>query len=117
MPLKQRNTRAGAASDFISPKVTPPVVVRAFVDTAIRTDPTLADWRNEEQFICDSSRVSVPTLVIVPELVIIPELATTPLASRPLPPVPAVTVPILVKKSEPPSNRSERTATPSAAAS
>jgi alpha-beta hydrolase superfamily lysophospholipase len=67
VPLKQRNTRAGAASDFISPKVTPPVVVRAFVDTAVRTDPTLADWRNEEQFICDSSRVSVPTLVMYGE--------------------------------------------------
>jgi len=64
VPLKHRNTRAGAASDFISPKVTPPAVVRAFVDTAIRTDPILADWRNEEQFLCDSSRVSVPTLVL-----------------------------------------------------
>ena len=67
VPLKQRNTRAGAASDFISPRVTPPVVVRSFVDTAIKTDPTLADWRNEEQFICDSSRVSVPTLVMYGE--------------------------------------------------
>ena len=66
-PLKQRNTRAGAASDFISPKVTPPAVVRAFVDAAIKTDPILADWRNEEQFICDSSRVSVPTLVLYGE--------------------------------------------------
>jgi pimeloyl-ACP methyl ester carboxylesterase len=64
VPLKLRNTRAGAASDFISPKVTPPAVVRAFVDTAVRTDPILADWRNEEQFLCDSSRVSVPTLVL-----------------------------------------------------
>jgi alpha-beta hydrolase superfamily lysophospholipase len=62
--LRQRNTRAGAASDFISPKVTPPTVVRAFVDAAIKADPILADWRNEEQFICDSSRVSVPTLVM-----------------------------------------------------
>jgi alpha-beta hydrolase superfamily lysophospholipase len=44
--------------------VTPPTVVRAFVDAAIKADPILADWRNEEQFICDSSRVSVPTLVM-----------------------------------------------------
>jgi len=64
VPLRQRNTRAGAASDFISPKVTPAAVVRAFVDTAIKTDPILADWRNEEQFTSDSARVSVPTLVL-----------------------------------------------------
>ena len=63
-PLKQKNTRAAAASDFISPRVTPPEVVRSFVETALAIDPTLVDWRNEEQFVFDSSRVRVPTLLM-----------------------------------------------------
>jgi len=64
VPQEERNTPLAAVSDFISPKVTPRAVVKAFVDAAIRADPFLADWRDEDQFTSDSSRVSVPTLVM-----------------------------------------------------
>jgi alpha-beta hydrolase superfamily lysophospholipase len=63
----ERNTREAAASDFISPALTDPAVVRAFVEAAIRTDPVHADWRDEEQFVCDSSGIKAPVLVIFGE--------------------------------------------------
>ena len=63
-PPMERNMRMAAVNDFISPKVTPQAVVKAFVNAALRTDPIMADWRDAEQFICDSSKVSVPTLVM-----------------------------------------------------
>ena len=37
-PAREKNTAESAASDFISPKVTPPAVVKAFVDQAL--EPT-----------------------------------------------------------------------------
>ena len=63
-PAMERNTAAAAINDFIAPKVTPRAVIRAFVEAATRADPIQADWRDAEQFICDSSRVSAPTLLI-----------------------------------------------------
>jgi pimeloyl-ACP methyl ester carboxylesterase len=66
-PPREKNTREAAASDFISPQVTPPAIVRAFVETAIRTDPVHVDWKNEEQFLCDSSKITMPTLLIFGE--------------------------------------------------
>jgi alpha-beta hydrolase superfamily lysophospholipase len=63
-PPRARNVREAAASDFISPDVTNPAVVKAFVEMAMRTDPVHADWKNEEQFLCDSSRITVPTLLV-----------------------------------------------------
>ena len=66
-PPREKNTREAAASDFVSPAVTPPAVVRAFVDAAMAADPIHVDWRNEEQFICDSSRITVPTLLMYGE--------------------------------------------------
>ncbi len=66
-PSRAKNTREAAAGDFISPGVTDPAVVKAFVDTAIRTDPVRVDWKNETQFLCDSSRIKVPTLVLYGE--------------------------------------------------
>jgi len=65
--LRAKTTAEGAASDFISPKVTPAIVVRTFVETALKTDPIAADWRHEDQFIYDSARISVPTLVLFGE--------------------------------------------------
>ncbi len=65
-PAYARNTAEAAASDFISPAVTPPEVVRAFVDQALRSDPILADWRNEAEFnALDPRRITMPTLVLV----------------------------------------------------
>jgi pimeloyl-ACP methyl ester carboxylesterase len=51
-PPRAPNVREAAASDFISPDMTGPAVVKAFVETAMRTDPVHADWKNEEQFLC-----------------------------------------------------------------
>jgi alpha-beta hydrolase superfamily lysophospholipase len=62
-PVKFKNSRTIAGEDFVSPKVTPKAVVRAFVDTAIKTDPILVDWRNLEEFTYDSSQLMMPTLV------------------------------------------------------
>jgi pimeloyl-ACP methyl ester carboxylesterase len=67
-PLRARNTAASAASDFISPAVTPPAVVRAFVDQALKSDPVLADVRDESAFnALAPARLSKPTLVIFGE--------------------------------------------------
>jgi alpha-beta hydrolase superfamily lysophospholipase len=66
-PLRAKTSPEGAASDFISPKVTPPIVVKTFVDTALKTDPIATDWRHEDQFVYDSARISIPTLVLFGE--------------------------------------------------
>lgn len=49
-PEKMKNTAAAAASDFISPKVTPRQVVSAFVEQAMAADPILADLKNDGEF-------------------------------------------------------------------
>jgi alpha-beta hydrolase superfamily lysophospholipase len=64
-PPRVRNTADAAAADFISPKVTPPAVVRAFVDQALRADPFLADLKNEGEFnLLDPNALQVPTLFV-----------------------------------------------------
>ncbi len=64
-PRRERNTAEAAASDFISPAVTPREVVRAFVSQALKADPVLADIRNDVEFNALSpSRLSIPTLVM-----------------------------------------------------
>ena len=67
-PPRLKNDRAAAASDFIAPRVTEPAVVKAFVETALRTDPIHADWKNEGQFLKDPSRITIPTLLIFGDL-------------------------------------------------
>jgi pimeloyl-ACP methyl ester carboxylesterase len=67
-PAMTRNTAASAASDFISPAVTPEVVVKTFVAHALRADPVLADLRNDAEFnALDPARVKTPTLVLYGE--------------------------------------------------
>jgi alpha-beta hydrolase superfamily lysophospholipase len=63
-PPREANSREAAVSDFISPGVTDPSVIKAFAETALRTDPIHVDWKDEEQFLCDSSRISSPTLML-----------------------------------------------------
>ena len=64
-PLRLRNTASSAASDFVSPAVTPPAVVEAFVAQALEADPMAADLKNDGEFnVLDPARVTVPTLVI-----------------------------------------------------
>ena len=39
-PQMEKNTALAAMSDFISPKVTPPAMVKAFVEQALKADPS-----------------------------------------------------------------------------
>jgi len=65
---RARNTTDAAASDFISPKVTPPAVVRAFVAQALHSDPVTVDLRGDEEFNDLSvDKLTVPTLVMYGE--------------------------------------------------
>jgi alpha-beta hydrolase superfamily lysophospholipase len=64
-PALARNTPASALADFISPRVTPDAVVKAFVEQALRADPVLADLRNDSEFnALNPGRVTTPTLVL-----------------------------------------------------
>ena len=64
-PPREVNTRQRAASDFISPAVTPPAVVEAYVTAALVSDPIRVDWRAQEQFAeLDPTKIRVPTLVL-----------------------------------------------------
>jgi pimeloyl-ACP methyl ester carboxylesterase len=67
-PPMAKNTAAAAASDFISPRVTPRVVVDAFVAQALKSDPITMDLKNDEEYnVLDPARVAVPTLVLYGE--------------------------------------------------
>lgn len=62
---REVNTRERAASDFISPAVTPPALIDAYVKAALAADPVRTDWRNLEQFnALNPAKITVPTLLI-----------------------------------------------------
>lgn len=64
-PQMLKNTAESAASDFVSPKVTPPAVVKAYVDQALKADPVRMDLKNDSEFnILRPERVKVPALVL-----------------------------------------------------
>ena len=64
-PDLAKNTREAAASDFISPKVTPRAVVDAFVAQAMKADPILADLKNDGEFNdFKPSLLGTPTLIL-----------------------------------------------------
>jgi pimeloyl-ACP methyl ester carboxylesterase len=64
-PAKDKNTAAGAESDFISPDVTPRSVVAAFVEQALKTDPILVDTKNDGEFNqFKPGLLTTPTLVL-----------------------------------------------------
>jgi pimeloyl-ACP methyl ester carboxylesterase len=64
-PLRDRNTRAAAVADFISPEITPPEVIEAFATQALEADPILADLKGDGEFnALDPAQVTVPTLVL-----------------------------------------------------
>ena len=63
-----KNTRGSAASDFISPKVTPPAVMQAFVEQALSADPVLMDLKNDGEFnVFKPAKLTTPTLVLFGE--------------------------------------------------
>jgi alpha-beta hydrolase superfamily lysophospholipase len=67
-PARERNTAEAAASDFISPAVTPRAVIDAFVAQALKADPVLADLRGDTEFnALKPDQVTVPTLLIFGE--------------------------------------------------
>ena len=64
-PAMDKNTAEAAASDFISPAVTPPAVIRAFVEQALKMDPVRIDLKNDAELnALKPDRVTVPTLVM-----------------------------------------------------
>ena len=64
-PPSIANTAEAAESDFTSPEVTPPAVVRAFVQQALASDPVLANVRNlGELNLIAPNRITMPTLLI-----------------------------------------------------
>jgi len=67
-PPRLKNTPTAAASDFVSPKVTPQAVVDAFVAQALRSDPVSADLRNDGELnAIDPARITMPTLLLYGE--------------------------------------------------
>jgi pimeloyl-ACP methyl ester carboxylesterase len=67
-PQMAKNTVENAASDFISPQITPQAVVRAFVEQAMKADPVMADLKGDGEFnVLKPQRVTVPTLVMYGE--------------------------------------------------
>lgn len=64
-PQMGRNTPESAGSDFISPKVTPNAVIRAYVEQALKADPIRVDLKGDTEFnTLKPSKITVPTLVI-----------------------------------------------------
>jgi len=64
-PPREVNTVERAASDFISPEVTPRAVIDAYVAAALKADPVRADWRGQEQYLAlDPAKIKTPTLLI-----------------------------------------------------
>jgi pimeloyl-ACP methyl ester carboxylesterase len=67
-PQRDKNTVENAESDFISPEVTPPVVVKAFVEQAMKADPIHIDLKGDGEYnALKPDRVKVPTLVLFGE--------------------------------------------------
>lgn len=62
---KTKNTAEGARSDFITPAVTPPAVIRAFVTQALAADPIFAEWKSEEQWnVLRADKLHVPFMIL-----------------------------------------------------
>jgi len=64
-PLRLKNSAAAAESDFISPAITPPTVIKAFVEQALKTDPVLVDVRKDDEFNgFVPAQMETPTLIL-----------------------------------------------------
>jgi pimeloyl-ACP methyl ester carboxylesterase len=67
-PQMLKNTADAAQSDFISPKITPPAVIQAFTEQALKADPVLADVKADAEFnLLKPAKVATPTLVMFGE--------------------------------------------------
>jgi pimeloyl-ACP methyl ester carboxylesterase len=83
-PAMLKNSARAAASDFVSPKVTPQAVIDAFVLQALRSDPVTVDLRNDGELnVLDPARIVVPTLLVFGERDInVPSLDAAKLFAR-----------------------------------
>lgn len=64
-PPMEKTTRADAEADFVSPQVTPRVVIDAFVRQAMASDPVRVDWIRQDEFnAIRLDRTTLPTLLI-----------------------------------------------------
>jgi len=64
-PPRARNTREGAAEDFITPGAVSPALRAAYVNAAIAADPITVDWARMHEFnAMDPAAVRIPTLLI-----------------------------------------------------
>ena len=64
-PARIKTTRADALADFISPQVTPPAIMSAFVAQAMAADPIRMDWIKEEEFNdLEPARLTMPTMIL-----------------------------------------------------
>ena len=64
-PLKLKNSDAGAESDFISPDITPRIVVTSFVEQALKADPVLVDTKDDGEFNAfEPKELTTPTLIL-----------------------------------------------------
>jgi pimeloyl-ACP methyl ester carboxylesterase len=67
-PLMMKNTAEAAQSDFISPKITPPAVINAFTEQALKADPVLVDLKADAEFnLLKPAKVTTPTLIMFGE--------------------------------------------------
>ena len=64
-PAFAKTDAEDALSDFISPAVTPPAVMKAFAAQAVAADPVRVDWIREDEFnALNPARLTVPTMVL-----------------------------------------------------
>jgi pimeloyl-ACP methyl ester carboxylesterase len=64
-PAMEKNTAAAATADFISPNVTPPAVIQAFTQQALKADPVLVDVKNDAEFnLFKPAKLGTATLVL-----------------------------------------------------
>jgi pimeloyl-ACP methyl ester carboxylesterase len=67
-PERLKNTAENAISDFISPEVTPPVVIKSFMEQALKADPIRIDLKGDGEYnALKPNKVMVPTLVLFGE--------------------------------------------------
>jgi pimeloyl-ACP methyl ester carboxylesterase len=67
-PQRGKNTAENAASDFITPEVTPSVVVKSFIEQALKADPIHIDLKGDGEYnALKPDRLKTPTLVLFGE--------------------------------------------------
>jgi pimeloyl-ACP methyl ester carboxylesterase len=67
-PLRETNTAAAAASDFVTPGSISRKAIDAYVSAALAADPVRVDVKSMDQYnALDGSKITIPTLIIAGE--------------------------------------------------